>query len=79
MPELNQTYNFNSLYICLIIILYNIFISNYEYIKLFIGKITLYNYTSLILIINIIGIYLFLKNVIFEVKFKISYKLQTLS
>ena len=76
MPELNQTYNCNSLYICFTIILYNIFISNYEYIKLFIRKITLYNYVSLILIINIIGIYLFLKNVIFEIKFKISYKIK---
>ena len=74
MTELRQTYNFNSLYICCIILIYSIFISNYEYIKLFIRKITLYNYTSLILVINIIGIYLFLKNISFEINFKISCK-----
>jgi hypothetical protein len=74
MPELYQRYNFNSLYICFIIILYNIFISNYEYIKLFVSKITLCNYTSLFLVINITGIYLFLKNVTFEINFKISCK-----
>ena len=56
MTELRQTYNFNSLYICCIILIYSIFISNYEYIKLFIRKITLYNYTSLILVINIIAV-----------------------
>jgi len=75
MSEVNQIYNFNSLYIFGIILLYNIFTFNYEYIKLFISKIILCNYTSFIIFINIIGIYLFLKNVKFEINFKISYKM----
>ena len=74
MPEVNKTYNFNSMYIFIIILLYSIFTSNYEYIKLFISKIILFNYSSLLIFINIIGIYLFLKNVSFEINFKISYK-----
>ena len=74
MPEVNQNYNFNSLYIFGIIFIYKIFTSNYEYIKLFISKIILFNYSSLIIFINVIGIYLFLKNLSFEISFKISYK-----
>jgi len=74
MPEVNKTYNFDSMYIFGIILLYTIFTSNYEYIKLFITKITLFNYSSLIIFINITGIYLFLKNISFEINFKISYK-----
>ena len=74
MPEVNQTYNFNSIYIFGTIILYNIFTSNYEYITLFINKIILFNYSSLIILINITGLYLFLKNISFEINFKISYK-----
>jgi hypothetical protein len=72
MPELNQLYNFNSLYIVWIILLYNIFTSSYyEYV---ISKIIMLNHTSLIVIfINITGIYLFLKNVTFEINVKISY------
>lgn len=76
MQEVNQNYNFNSLYIFWIILLYNIFTSNYEYIKLFITNILLLNYTTLIIIIiNIIGIYLLLKNIKFEINLKISYKM----
>ena len=74
MPEVNKTYSFDSIYILGIILVYIIFTSNYEYIKLFISKITLYNYASLIIFINITGIYLLLKNISFEINFKISYK-----
>jgi len=74
MPEVNKTYSFDSIYILGIILVYIIFTSNYEYIKLFISKITLYNYESLIIFINITGIYLLLKNISFEINFKISYK-----
>jgi hypothetical protein len=74
MPEVNNTYNFDSMYIFGIILLYSIFTSNCEYIKLFITKIMLFNYSSLIIFINITGIYLFLKNIAFEINFKISYK-----
>jgi hypothetical protein len=74
MPEVNKTYNFDTMYIFGIILLYTIFTSNYEYIKLFISKIILFNYSSLLIFINIIGIYLFLKNISFEINLKISYK-----
>ena len=46
--------------------------SNYEFIN-YIININL-NYISLIILINIIGLYLFLKNVKFEINFSISYK-----
>ena len=74
MPQVNQNYNFNSIYIFGIILLYNIITCNYDYIKLFISKIILFNYSSLIIFINIMGIYLFLKNISFEINFKFSYK-----
>ena len=74
MPEVNESYNFNNILFSTIIIYY-IFTHNYEYIKLFISKIILYNYpVSVIILINMIGIYLFLKNITFEINLKISYK-----
>ena len=54
MPEFNQNYNFNSLYICLLLIAYNIYNSNYD-------------------LVNILGIYLLLKNLSFEVNNRIIY------
>ena len=76
MPEFIQNYNFNILYICLLLIMYNIWKSNYEYINIILNKLYLLNYTSLMIVINIIGLYLFLKNLSFEVKIKwtIKYK-----
>jgi hypothetical protein len=74
MPEVNQNYNFNCLYIFGIILLYNIFTANYDYIKLFTTKIILFNYSSFIILINVIGLYFFLKNLVFEINCKISYK-----
>jgi hypothetical protein len=76
MPEFIQNYNFNSLYICLILFMYNIWHSNYEYINIILSKLYLLNYTSFVIVINIIGLYLFLKNLSFEVNIKwtIQYK-----
>jgi hypothetical protein len=76
MPEFIQNYNFNSLYICLLLLIYNIWKSNYEYINIILKKLYLLNYTSLIIVINIIGLYLFLKNLSFElnIKWTIKYK-----
>jgi hypothetical protein len=74
MPEFNQNYNFNSLYICLLLLLYNILKSNYEYIIILFSKLYLLNYTSVIIIINIIGLYLLLNKVSFEVNIKWSIK-----
>lgn len=74
MPEFIQNYNFNILYISLLVIIYNIWKSNYEYVNIILSKLYLLNYTSLMIVINIIGLYLFLKNVSFEVKIKWSIK-----
>lgn len=70
MPEFIQNYNLNILYICLLLIMYNIWKSNYEYINIILNKLYLLNYTSLMIVINIIGLYLFLKNLSFEVNIK---------
>ena len=74
MPEIN--YNFNSLYVCLLIIIYNIWETNYDYINIIVNKLYLLNYTSLIIIINIYGLYWILTKISFEVnmKFSIMYK-----
>lgn len=74
MPEFIQNYNFNILYMCLLLIMYNIWKSNYEYINIILNKLYLLNYTSLMIVINIIGLYLFLKNLSFEVNIKWSIK-----
>ena len=70
MPEIN--YNFNSLYVCLVLIMYNIWKTNYEYINIIVNKLYLLNYTSLIIIINIFGLYLILKKISFEINIKYS-------
>ena len=76
MPEFIQTYNINSVYICLLLLVYNIWKSNYECINLIANKLYLFNYTSFIIAINLIGVYLFLKNVSLElsVKWSLKYK-----
>ena len=78
MPEFNLNYNFNSLYICLLLLIYNIWQSNddyiYECINIIFSKLYLLNQTSFIIIINIIGLYLFLNNLSFELNFKWSIK-----
>lgn len=74
MHDFIQNYNVNSLYICLLLLVYNICKSNYEYINIILNKIYLLNSTSFIIIINIIGLYLFLKNISFEVNIKCSIK-----
>ena len=74
MPELIQNYNFNILYMSLLVIIYNIWKSNYEYVNIILSNLYLLNYASLMIVINIIGLYLFLKNVSFEVNIKWSIK-----
>ena len=74
MPEFIQNYNFNSLYICLLLFMYNIWKSNYEIINIISSKLYLLNYISFMIVINIIGLYLFLKNVSFEVNLKCTIK-----
>jgi len=74
MPNFIQNYNINSLFVCIILLLHNAYKSNYEYINIILYKLYLLNYTSVIIIINIIGLYLFLKNLTFEVNINCSVK-----
>ena len=74
MSEFIQKYNTNGLYICLLLLVYNIWRSNSEYIMVILHTISLFNWTSCIIIINIAGMYLFLKNVSFEVNITCSVK-----
>ena len=72
MPEYNQHYNYNfsSFYICALLFIYNIWKSNYEYVNIIFSKLYLLNYTSLVILINIIGLYLFLNKLSFDVTVK---------
>ena len=74
MPELIQTYNFNSLYICAVFLIYNVYKSNYYYINIIFSKIYLLDYTSVIIIINLLAIYLLLINISFELNIKLTIK-----
>ena len=72
MPEFIQNYDLNGLYICLLLIVYNVYNSNY--INIISNKIYLLNYTSIIIVINIVGLYLLLKKLSFEVNIRCSVK-----
>lgn len=72
MPEFIQNYDLNGLYICLLLIVYNVYNSNY--INIILNKIYLLNYTSIIIVINIVGLYLLLKKLSFEVNIRCSVK-----
>jgi len=74
MPEFVQYYNINSLYVCLLLLLYNIWKSNHEFINLLLEKLLLLNYTSFLIMVNILGIYLFLRNLSFEINIQCSLK-----
>jgi hypothetical protein len=71
MPDYNKNYNFSALYVCGLILVYNTW--NSDYIHFIFNKIYILNYTSLIIIIiNIFGLYLLLKNISLEVNIKLS-------
>ena len=76
MPELVQNYSINIVYMFLFLLMYNMYKYNYEYVHIFLIKLSLLNHTSLIIIINILGLYLFLKRLSFEINIRwtISYK-----
>jgi len=76
MPDFHHKYNLNSVYICLLLLVYNICKSNYEYLHVLLNKICLLDYNSFIIITIILGLYLFLRNICFEVNitFSIKYK-----
>lgn len=79
MPIFNQKYHIQSLSVCFLLFLYQICNSNmndYEYyynqLASIIHKIYLLDSTSCLIVINIIGLYLFLKNLSFTVNIQCS-------
>jgi hypothetical protein len=74
MPDFIQKYNINILYVSLILLSYNIWITNCYYIDIILNKLYLLNYTSFIIIINIIGLSLFLINLTLEINIQFSLK-----
>jgi hypothetical protein len=76
MLEIVQNYSINIVYLLLLAFMYNMYKYNYEYLHIFLIKLSLLNHTSLIIVINILGLYLFLKNLSFEINIRwtISYK-----
>jgi hypothetical protein len=76
MPELIYNYSINIIYLFLLAFIYNMYKYNYEYVYIFLTKLSLLNHTSLIIVINILGLYLFLKRLTFEINIRwtISYK-----
>jgi hypothetical protein len=77
MPIFDQTYSLNSLYVFGVFLLYHVCYTNYYYINIILSKLYLLNIHSLVILLNIVGLYLFLKNVYFEVNFKFSVKYMT--
>jgi len=70
MPEFTQKFNFNSLYICLLLLLYNILRDNYSYIIIIYNKLCLFNYYSLLIFINICAFYFILTKLSVELNIK---------
>ncbi len=73
MPVYNYNYNFNSLYICAFLLVCHICNSNFEYINIIVCQLYSFDQVSLIIAINVVGLYLFLKNIQFELNLKCSY------
>lgn len=73
MPESIQQFDFNSLYVCLALLAYNVCKSNCEYINIIYEKLYSYHYCTLIIIfINVVGLTILLKNVTFQISIKYS-------
>ena len=64
----------NGLHICVLLFAYNLWLANYEFVNILLSKIYQCNYMSVIIIINIIGLYLLLTKLSFEVNIKLSYR-----
>ena len=72
MPEYIQEYNFNSVYMSIILLIASY--SNYKYyVDVLLSNIYLLNYTSLLIIINIICVYIMLTKITIEVKWPVKY------
>ena len=69
-------YNFNSLYICAFLLACHMCHSNFEYINVIVSQLYSFDQYSFIIAINLVGLYLFLKNIQFEVNLKCSYSNQ---
>jgi hypothetical protein len=76
MPEFNKNFNFNSLYVCLLLLLYNILRDNYSYIIIVYNKLYLFNYYSMLILINIFGLYFILNKLSFDLNIKCAINLK---
>ena len=70
MPEFNKNFSFNSFYVCLLLLLYNILRDNYSYIIIIYNKLYLFNYYSILILINMFGIYFILNKLSFDLNIK---------
>jgi hypothetical protein len=70
MPEYIKRYNYSSLVVVIALVMYNIIKFNYNIIQVVITKIMAFDYNSLIIIINIIGLYLMLQKLSIEIRIK---------
>lgn len=75
MPEFNKNLNFNSFYLCLLLLLYNILRDNYSYILIMYNKLFLFNCNSLLIFINICGLYFILNKLTFDLNINIKWSI----
>lgn len=69
MLEYIKDIKINIIYLFIFLLL-----SKYDILIIILNKLYLLNYTSLFILLNIIGLYLFIKNISFEINLKFNIK-----
>ena len=69
MLEYIKDIKINIIYLFIFLLL-----SKYDILLIIVNKLYLFNYTSLFILLNIIGLYLFIKNISFEINLKFNIK-----
>jgi hypothetical protein len=69
MLEYIKDIKINIIYLFIFLLL-----SKYDILIIILNKLYLFNYTSLFILLNIIGLYLFIKNISFEINLKFNIK-----
>ena len=75
MRDFNMKFNFNSLYVCILLLLYNILRDNYSYLLILFNKLYLLNYYSFLIFINICGLYFILLKLSFDFSINIKWSI----
>ena len=70
MSEIN--YNFSSIYIVLLAILYKIFTMDFSYFTPILNNIYQFNSTSIFIVLNVLGLVILLTKIEIQINFKIS-------